>query len=164
MRRRRGKRRRRREGGEGDKEERSRERGGGGGKEEDKEKKKERRSASFEAAPIIECCYQISRAHRPTTTNTPSCSLMFTHVGWHTVVYIRRQWKNHQNPHWPALLLLNTAPPDYQQKEQFCSNQPPLSDRNVAARQIYKKRAAGQSKACLSKWPLTLSHSLMYNI
>ena len=80
--------------------ERRRRRNGKEGKEKKEGKEeKEGRSASFEAAPIIECCYQISRAHRPTTTNTPSCSLMFTHVGWHTVVYIRRQWKNHQNPH-----------------------------------------------------------------
>ena len=39
-----------------------------------------RGSASFEAVPIIEWCYQISRAHGPTTTttttNAPLCSLL----------------------------------------------------------------------------------------
>ena len=51
---------------------------GGEGEEGGKEKK-EGRSASFEAAPIIECCYQISRAHQPTATNTPSCSVSIVH-------------------------------------------------------------------------------------
>ena len=68
----------------------------GEGEEGGERRRGRREGASFEAAPIIECCYQISRAHRPATPpillHVHSCSLRLLGT------QLDGQWKFNKTP------------------------------------------------------------------